>query len=65
MKLEKLNPLSAGLKGLYNDFFYDACFITTQINLVNPHVIDSIFIRRRRLGFGRSHPESGQKKKSS
>jgi len=24
MKLEKLNPLSAGLKGLYNYLFYDA-----------------------------------------
>jgi hypothetical protein len=39
------------------------CFcIGTPISLFNYYAVDSNFIRRRRLGFGRSRPESGQEK---
>jgi len=39
------------------------CFcIGTRTRLFNYYVDDAIFIRRRRLGFGRSRPESGQEK---
>jgi hypothetical protein len=39
-------------------------FITIQPILPYLYVVVLLFIRRRRLGFGRYLPESGQKRKS-